>query len=132
LESEIKTILHPLVSKAELQWHTNADQVSWVNVLPRRPSACGFFVAWSSHEIVISIGEHARMELGPDEQGLALLGRIVASISAGRVSRIGRGKGERYRILLLEEKEGPEKEVNMYGGLTLKPGSREESTCQPY
>ncbi len=134
MESEIRAIVEPLAARAELQWHSNPSQVSWVNVVPFRRNACGFSIAWSSHEIVLSIGEHARIELGPDRKSLVQLGRIVGSIYAGRIARIGKGKGARYRIVLPEREESAEEGVTVYGGLNLnlRLGRGDESECEPY
>lgn len=88
VERLLRESMADVAGTVEPIWRLVDDGVSALDVRlgPGRPDAFG--VAWSSHEIVVSLGADSRIELGPGD--LALLRDIVAALLAGRVRRRGR------------------------------------------
>jgi hypothetical protein len=117
-----------LNDRASIDWNINDDGVSSVHVVPEREGACPFSVAWSAHEIVVGLGEISRVELGPGEEDLPILRRIIDAIISGDVVRIVRSGGSSFRILL----DGANVVVADGGGILSRFGRHTEIRCNPY
>lgn len=127
MKERIKAIIAELVERATVDWDIDEERVSVVNILPVRPGACKFSVAWSMHEIVVGFEGKARIELGPGDDDLPRLRQIVSAIVAGRVTRTGGKKGGSYRLALEDGSV-----ILADGTLLARLGPRREVPCEPY
>lgn len=133
IESKIREIIEPLSVKASLSWSINPDEVSSVSVTPQSSEACEFTVTWSSHEIIVALGNHARMELDTDQASIDELREIVDAVVAGKAFKTIYRHSERFRLQVRSAGGGADEEVVVDDGWRL-PGSRRpvESPCSPY
>lgn len=83
---DLRQLLAPIEDVAEVRWATSSGGVSSVSVKPHKQAALPCSVAWSDHETVIGLGEHRRLELGPEKSDQRLALDIIASIINGSVS----------------------------------------------
>lgn len=132
IEPVVEELVGPLSSKAGLQWTVDLDGISWVTVSPGREGACGFTIIWSSHEIIVQLGDHARVELDTSESGIYELRRIVDAVVEGRVTSTVRRFSERF-VLELKQNTGEPAQLVVDDGWRLSFARRSDpKACQGY